>query len=164
MLHDDQWRYSSGESIVNNIAAARIATGLLTATVLCVLAYSAAVRADDSPKRFDGSWDTILSCSNAAGALGYSFEFLSTVKDGVLHGEKGANGEPGWLQVDGTIPPDGHANLYAKGLVGASEVAVGHRPAGTAYGYHVDAEFTDTSGKGHRVEGRPCTVTFSKKP
>jgi hypothetical protein len=142
---------------------ARIATRACTAAVLCVLAYPGVVHADGGPKRFDGSWDTILSCSTAAGALGYSFEFLSTVKDGVLHGEKGSKGEPGWLQADGTIPPDGHASLMAKGLVGASEAAVGLRPPGTQYGYHVEAEFTDTSGKGQRVEGRPCTVTFSKK-
>jgi hypothetical protein len=149
--------------IVGNVAA-RIVARLLVATMLSVLAYSGAAQSDDNAKRFDGSWDTILSCSNAAGALGYSFEFLSTVKDGALHGEKGTKGEPGWLQVDGTIPPDGHASLYATGLVGASEVAVGHRPPGTQYGYHVDAEFADSSGKGHRVEGRPCMVTFNKKP
>jgi hypothetical protein len=131
--------------------------------LLCILTYSGAAVSADDPKRFDGTWNTVLSCPNAAGALGYSFEFLSTVKDGVLHGEKGSKGEPGWLQVGGAILADGHANLYAKGLVGAAEVAVGHRPAGTQYGYHVDATFTDTSGNGHRVEGRPCSVTFSKK-
>jgi hypothetical protein len=134
-------------------------------TVLCILiAHSGEMRADEKSKRFDGEWDTILSCPNLAGALGYSFEFPSLIKEGVLHGEKGVKGEPGWLQLDGAIPTDGRANIYANGLVGASEAAVGHRPAGTQYGYHVEVEFTDISGKGHRVEGRPCTVTFTKKP
>jgi len=139
-------------------------TSCLLGAMLCVLlAHSGAARAAENAKRFDGEWDTILSCPNAAGALGYSFEFASRIKDGVLHGEKGVKGEPGWLQLDGAIASDGRASIYANGLVGASEAAVGHRPAGTQYGYHVDVEFTDTAGKGHRVEGRPCTVSFTRK-
>jgi hypothetical protein len=118
---------------------------------------------DASPGPFDGVWDTIVSCVNASGALGYSFEFPSTVKQGVLHGEKGTPGEPGWLKLDGKIAADGAADLYASGLVGAAPFAVGQRPAGTAYGYHVDARFSATSGTGHRVEGRPCTLTFTRK-
>jgi len=55
------------------------------------------------------------------------------------------------------------AVLARSGLVGAAEMAVGHRPPGTQYGYHVDVQFTDNSGKGQRVEGRPCTITFAKK-
>ena len=113
--------------------------------------------------RFDGIWNTTVSCSNTAGALGYSFQFLSTVKDGVLHGEKGAEGKPGWLQLEGNIQPDGTAKIYAKGLVGAREYAVGQRPAGTAYGYHIVGKFSDKEGTGKRVEGRPCQVTFVKK-
>jgi hypothetical protein len=113
--------------------------------------------------RFDGTWETVLSCENAAGALGYSFKFESVVKNSVLHGEKGKKGKAGWLQLDGKIPPDGSANLYADGLVGAAEVAVGRRPAGTQYGYHIDAKFSQDSGTGKRVEGRPCSVTFARK-
>jgi hypothetical protein len=85
------------------------------------------------------------------------------VKNGVLHGEKGKQGEPGWLKLDGTIAADGAADLYASGLVGAAPYAVGQRPAGTAYGYHVDARFSDSTGSGHRVEGRPCTLSFKRK-
>jgi hypothetical protein len=145
-------------------AAARSVTRSLVGTLLCVLiARSGEMRADEKLKRFDGEWDTILSCPNLAGALGYSFVFPSLIKEGVLRGENGVKGEPGWLQLDGAIPTDGCANIYANGLVGSSEAAVGHRPAGTQFGYHVEVEFTDTSGNGHRVEGRPCTVTFTKK-
>jgi hypothetical protein len=129
--------------------------------ILAISITSAIARADDLP--FDGSWDTVLSCENAAGALGYSFKFTSSVKDGVLHGEKGSKGKPGWLQLDGKILPDGSANLYVDGLVGAAETAVGRRPAGTEYGYHVDAKFSGKSGTGKRVEGRPCSVAFTKK-
>jgi hypothetical protein len=150
---------------VNTTSAARSVTRSLLGTLLCVLiAYSSEMRAGEKSKEFDGDWDTILSCPNFDGALGYSFEFPSLIKEGVLHGEKGVKGEPGWLQLDGAIPPDGRANIYANGRVGASEAAVGHRPPGTQYGYHVEVEFTETSGKGRRVEGRPCTVTFTRKP
>jgi hypothetical protein len=130
--------------------------------LLCLLAVRAG-QAAESANRFDGEWDTILSCPNSNGALGYSFEFPSLVKEGVLHAEKGVKGQPGWLQLDGPISPDGSANLYASGLVGAAEMAVGHRPPGTQYGYHLDVQFNGISAKGQRVEGRPCTVTFAKK-
>jgi hypothetical protein len=139
----------------------------MSRSLLCVLLCLLAVRggrAVESANRFDGEWQTILSCPNSNGALGYSFEFSSLIKGGILHGEKGVKGEAGWLQLDGPISPDGTGRIYASGLVGAAEMAVGHRPAGTQYGYHVDVQFTDSSGKGRRVEGRPCTVSFAKKP
>jgi hypothetical protein len=128
---------------------------------LTFMLLNQAASADDAA-RFDGTWETTVSCSNTVGALGYSFQFLSTVKDGVLHGEKGTASKPGWLQLDGNIQPDGTAKLYAKGLVGAKEYAVGHRPAGSDYGYHIIAKFAEKEGSGKRVEGRPCDVTFAK--
>jgi hypothetical protein len=127
--------------------------------VICLGAASA----EDDAKRFDGTWDTTVSCSNTAGALGYSYQFTSTVKDGVLHGEKGDKGKPGWFQLDGKILPDGTMKLYAKGLVGAEGVAIGHRPRGSAFGYHVEGKFSEKDGSGKRVEGRPCEVEFAKK-
>jgi hypothetical protein len=127
-----------------------------------ILAAPAFLRAaGDNP--FDGVWDTILSCENTAGAQGYSFKFPSVVKDGVLHAEKGTKGKPGWLQLDGKVLTDGSAKIYADGLVGAPEAAVGHRPAGTEYGYHIEAKFTGDSGTGKRVEGRSCSVAFDRK-
>jgi len=100
---------------------------------------------------------------NASGALGYSFKFPSSVKDGVLHGQKGTAHEAGWLSIDGSIAVDGTADLYVDGLVGASAMAVGQRPAGTKYGYHVAARFSGDRAEGHRVEGRPCTVVFERE-
>jgi hypothetical protein len=120
--------------------------------------------AEPAPAAFDGTWTTILSCTNSNGALGYSFEFPSTVKDGTLHGEKGTQGQPGWLTLDGHIAADGTAALYVNGLVGAAAFAVGQRPAGTSYGYHVEARFAGDTGSGHRVEGRPCTLSFTRAP
>jgi hypothetical protein len=134
---------------------------VLSLTILC--GALAAARANGDENSFDGVWDTVLSCSNSNGALGYSFEFDSIVKKGILHGEKGVKEQPGWLQLDGTISLDGSGSLYVKGIVGAAAYAVGQRPAGTEYGYHVEAKLTNASGMGKRVEGRPCTVVFTKR-
>jgi hypothetical protein len=134
------------------------------ALAICVvLTFLSNAQGTDNEARFDGTWETTVSCSNTEGALGYSFQFTSTVKDGVLHGEKGTAGKPGWLQLQGNVQPDGTAKIHAKGLVGAQEYAVGRRPAGTEYGYHIVGKFSDKEGTGKRVEGRPCDVTFDKK-
>jgi hypothetical protein len=135
---------------------------------LALLVFGNGIAAEAQTKQgphhhFDGTWHTIVSCSNARDALGYSFEFVSIVKDDQLHGEKGVKGEAGWLQIDGQIQADGAANLYASGLVGAAPYAVGGRPAGSLYGYHIDTHFSGSSGEGRRVEGRPCTVSFTKQ-
>jgi hypothetical protein len=130
--------------------------------VLATLSLVSLCVADEHP--FDGTWDTTVSCENAAGALGYSFRFDSIVKDDVLHGEKGDKGKPGWFQLDGKIAPGGTARFYADGLVGASETAVGHLRAGARYNYHVEANFSGDSATGKRVEGRPCTMEFKRNP
>ncbi len=67
------------------------------------------------------------------------------------------------MLIGGNIQPDGTAKLYTKGLVGAREYAVGGRPAGTPYGYHIEAKFSDKEGSGKRVEGRECEVEFKKQ-
>ncbi len=116
-----------------------------------------------APESFDGTWDTVLTCESAGGASGYSFKFSSMVKDGVLHGDKGTKGKPGWLQLDGKIQSDGAAKIDAEGLVGEANAAVGHRSSGSAYSYHIEAKFSEDSGTGKRVEGRACSVTFARK-
>jgi hypothetical protein len=130
---------------------------------LCLLLLGIdAARADESPARFDGVWTTVVACAATDGAVPYSYEFSSTVKDSVLHGEHGIKGAPGWLQLDGRIMPDGSAAISAHGLVGKERAALGERPPGTPYRYQIDARFSDQSGTGHRVKGRTCTVSFSR--
>jgi hypothetical protein len=121
------------------------------------------VRADESQSRFDGVWTTVVACAAAGGAVPYSYEFSSTVKDSVLHGERGVKGAPGWLQLDGRILPDGSAAISAHGLVGKERAALGERPPGTPYSYRIDASFSDKSGTGHRVKNRNCTVSFNRQ-
>lgn len=113
---------------------------------------------------FDGHWLTTVSCANYRDALGYSYQFVSTVKDGALHGLHGTEGQPGSLVIDGTIAPDGKASLYAKGRTGSKEYVPGRdTPRGTEYGYNIEAQFEGASGSGKRVEGRPCSFKFAKQ-
>jgi len=132
---------------------------------LWVVIVPLAVRAGgaDDPARFDGDWTTTVSCPDSDGALGYVFDVPTLVKAGVLHGERMKPGEAGYLVLDGQIGADGHAELIAKGLVGAAPFAVGARPAGTGYGYHVTAQFDGAHGTGSRVEGRRCDLTFVRR-
>jgi hypothetical protein len=129
----------------------------------CVLLSAVVAHADDAQTRFDGVWTTVVSCSAAAGALPYSYEFSSTVTNGVLYGERGVKGAPGWLQIEGRLLPDGSADLSAHGLVGKERAAIGQRPAGTPYKYRIAAKFSENSGTGHRVESRTCEVSFNRK-
>src|ERR1700677_2649595 len=115
-------------------------------------------------QKFDGKWLTTVSCANYRDALGFSYQFVSMVKDGVFHGVHGTEGEPGSLVIDGTIPADGKASLYAKGRTGSKEYVPGRdTPKGTEYGYNIDAHFEVSAGTGTRVEGRPCSLKFAKQ-
>ena len=107
----------------------RHARNILSVLVLMLLPNAS--YASDT-QRFDGKWLTTVSCPNFRDALGFSFQFMSIVKDGVFHGLHGTEGEPGSLQIDGTIPPDGKASLYAKGRTGSKEYVPGRdTPKGT---------------------------------
>lgn len=128
--------------------------------LICLLNLSSA----SDKQRFDGKWVTTVSCEPARGALGFSYQFISTVTDGVIHGLHGTEGQPGSLQIDGTIPADGNAALYAKGRTGSKEFVPGRdTPPDTEYGYNIKAHFDDSSGSGTRVEGRACTLKFEKQ-
>ena len=114
-------------------------------------------------RRFDGKWQTTVSCDASRGALGFSYQFISVVKDGNLHGIRGTVGQPSSLALDGTIGDDGAGKLYAEGLTGSKEFVPGtDTPRGTSFGYHVRAHFDARHGEGTRVEGRPCTLEFEK--
>jgi len=65
--------------------------------------------------RFDGTWNTTVTCEPKGGALGYTLHFVSTVSGGVLHGERGTKGQPAYLAIDGKIGNGGNAKLTASG-------------------------------------------------
>ena len=130
--------------------------------VLASVLASVVSKAADA-QSFDGDWQTTVSCAGARDALGYSFRFMSTVKNGTFHGVHGTVGEPSSLQIDGKIAPDGTANLYADGRTGSKEMVPGRdTPRGTEYSYSISAHFAGSAGTGTRVEGRPCTFQFAK--
>lgn len=129
---------------------------------LALLAVGMA-RADESPAPFDGVWATVVACAASAGALPYTYEFPSTITRGVLHGERGIKGAPGWLRLDGRVAPDGSAILAAHGLVGKEWAATGHLPPGTPYKYRIEASFSQSAGTGSRVAGRTCKISFNKE-
>ena len=115
-------------------------------------------------ERFDGKWLTTVSCEASRDALGYSYRFVSEVKDGNLRGVHGAEGKPGSLLIEGKIAADGTAKLYATGRTGSKEYVPGRdTPRGTEYNYNIDAHFNDKTGTGTRVEGRPCSFQFEKQ-
>ena len=114
--------------------------------------------------RFDGTWSMTLICpATADGARGVTFRFPVEVRNGVLRGSHGAEGQPGWLMYDGVVQPDGTALIAAKGVTGDTVYTVGRLPPGTPYSYQVDARFEDTRGSGTRLMGRTCTAGFVKQ-
>jgi len=137
----------------------RSATGVLTAIALMVLPA-----VSPSEESFDGKWLTTVSCEGARDALGYSFRFVSEVKNGNFRGLHGTEGKPSSLLIEGTVGADGSGRLYATGRTGSKEYVPGRdTPRGTEYSYSIDAHFKGTKGTGTRIEGRPCSFQFEKQ-
>jgi hypothetical protein len=114
-------------------------------------------------QRFDGIWQTTVSCEALRDAPGYSYRFSSAVKYGVLHGEYGTAGGPGSLQIDGSISADGTGSIHAKGRTGSKEFQTGRdSPHAIGYEYNIETRFQGVSGTGVRIEGRPCIYHFEK--
>jgi hypothetical protein len=137
--------------------------------IVVVAAVIALPGAGMAGERFDGKWDTTLTCPDKGKTLGYTWHFVSTISDGVLHGERGAAGQPGSFSLDGKIGDDGAAKLTGNGIVMNREYARGVFAAkGEEYSYSVKVQFKETAGSGVRDEGlgivgRPCTVHFVKQ-
>ena len=119
--------------------------------------------------KYDGTWNTTVTCDPAGGTLGYTLHFGSTVTGDVLHGERGTKGQQAYLAIDGKIAKDGKAKLTASGVTAGSQYTHGPIKAeGQDYSYEVKSQFTDTEGKGERstglgIVGRPCHWTFEKQ-
>jgi hypothetical protein len=113
-------------------------------------------------KNFDGTWVTTWTCTNFSKFPGYTFQFPGQVKDGGYHAQKGKPGEPASLDIDGKIEADGTAAFFGKGYVGSIVVALG-APRGSQYAFHALGHFTHSAGDGRRIEGRPCTLSFTRE-
>jgi hypothetical protein len=118
--------------------------------------------------KYDGNWTTHLACDAHGETPAYKWEFPSTIKDSVFHGQHGEEGGPGYLVIDGTIADDGSAKLKAKGTVSHSHAHGVFAMKGNNYDYNIKAQFTETKGTGTRDEGagilgRPCQFEFDKQ-
>ena len=119
--------------------------------------------------RYDGNWLTKMSCEAHGETPAYSWQFPSTIKDNVFHGQHGEKDGPGYLVIDGKISDDGSAKLAAKGTVTQNHAHGVFAMKGNSYSYNIKAKFEDTKGAGTRDEGagilgRPCTFDFEKQP
>lgn len=111
---------------------------------------------------FDGNWNVTLVCPTDKTAQGYTYHFAVGVKAGVLHGEHGTPGKPGWVALDGSIHADGSAMLNANGLTNIPKFSAYQVRTGTPYAYTVKAQFDGLHGSGKRIEIRACTLEFFK--
>jgi hypothetical protein len=121
-------------------------------------------------EKFDGTWQTKLTCPPKGDTEGYTWQFPSVIQNSSLRGERGTAGQPGYLLIEGKIAADGSAKVTANGIVYSRQYARGVFAAkGESYSYNVKAHFTDTEGSGTRdqglgIVGRPCTFEFVKQP
>jgi class 3 adenylate cyclase len=113
---------------------------------------------------FDGRWSVAVNCTrHEDGASGYRLSFAVEVKDGVLRGENGTQGEPYSSLMQGDIQPDGSALLRVKGLTGDPRYAIQRAAKGSPYAYQVQAQFDGSHGSGRRLQQRPCQLSFDKQ-
>ena len=75
--------------------------------------------------RFDGEWQTKLTCPPKGSTEGYTWQFPSLIQNGSFRGERGTPGEPGYLLIEGKIAEDGKAKLSASGIVASRKYARG---------------------------------------
>jgi hypothetical protein len=111
--------------------------------------------------RFDGVWRTSITCSGVGETQRFTLQFISHVKNGFFHGERGVEGEPSWLSFDGKIELDGSADLFGHGLTGDPKYS--GVPPGTPYDYHIPVRFEDVSATGKRVGQRQCDFNAFKR-
>lgn len=137
----------------------------LPALVAGLLLASTAFAADRPSPKFDGDWNVTLTCVNdeKSGARGYKFFFIAEVKEGMLLGKYGNEGEPGSLNLSGPIAEDGSALLQARGITGNPENSSKGEARGTPYSWPLKAQFDGEKGTGQRVKGRRCEAEFYKR-
>ncbi len=113
-------------------------------------------------RRFDGTWIGTLTCnSTPSGLAGWSYELVGNVRNGVLHSQRGQEGEPGSETYDGTIEPDGSAEISQTGFSDDSKMDRFHRPTGTEYRNIYVGSFDESHGKLTRLNRAPCTIDFT---
>jgi hypothetical protein len=127
-----------------------------------MLLPGASVASEGISARFDGKWDTILNCTPFQDAQGFTWRFVSEVKNGHLVGHYGTVGQPASIWIEGNLADDGTGTLHATGRTGMPQYATGSPQRGSNIVYDIRAEFHEGHGTGIRLEGRPCTYEFDR--
>jgi len=113
-------------------------------------------------RRFDGIWPGKLVCEPTnSGLPGWKTDLTGRVTDGVFHAEFGRVGKPGSQTFDGTIEPDGTADILQKGWSGQRDPF--HRPLGTEFNNRYLTKFDGSRGSGTRSDRPSCNVNFTKR-
>jgi hypothetical protein len=113
-------------------------------------------------RRFDGIWAGTLVCEPAnSGYPGWKTELTGRVTDGIFHAEVGRIGKPGSQTLDGTIEPDGTADILQKGWTGNRDPF--HRPLGTEFDHKYLTKFDGPHASGTRSDRASCNVNFTKR-
>ncbi|WP_143684449.1 hypothetical protein [Variovorax sp. KK3] len=133
---------------------------------LALAAPSVSWAANEGTQGFDGRWNVTLTCpphnDDDDGAKGYVHRFPAEVRDGMLRGTHGTEGEPSFHLLTGNIAPDGSAALRLEGIINNPAYAVNNAQRGKPYSYRVRANFEGTSGTGQRVGKRKCDFSFRR--
>ena len=152
---------ASTRLVVSTLASLPRAAGLLAALMMTL---SPAIARAQGAQPLDGKWATTVTCQSLKDPAGATSKFVTEVSDGVLAGQVGTEGAPGFLRIDGKVTPAGVGHVYAKGRsVPGDSVSGRELPAGTEYGYYIQAKFEGRGGSGNRVEGRKCEIKFEKR-
>ncbi len=145
--------------------ASRLCASLVAAATLW---HTPSQAAGNPATPFDGRWQVVLTCpplhEDDDGAKGYVHRFPAKIKDSVVRGTHGTEGQPGYHLLTGTIPPDGKGELKLDGVVNKPEFSVNNAWRGKPYSYKVRAKFEPTSGSGVRVGRRKCDFAFNRAP
>ncbi|MGD0480805.1 MAG: hypothetical protein ABSA42_11600 [Terracidiphilus sp.] len=134
---------------------------LLIAAVMLLPCTS--IANETASTRFDGKWNTALNCTPFQDAQGFTWHFVSEVKNGHLVGHFGTEGQPASIRVEGQLADNGTGTLHATGRTGMPQYVTGNPQRGSNIVYDIRAEFHEDHGKGTRLEGRPCTYEFERQ-
>jgi hypothetical protein len=149
-----------------------VAIGLAASVFL--LGQPNLMAAAQGPAKFDGSWEVTADTKeyknpDGSTAQRWVINFPATVKNGVLHGEHGTRGHPGFYELNGNIGADGTASLVVNEITGSQkyDFSAGTKaPAGkgASYSYQVAAKFDGQHGTGKSTsDPRTRVFTFLKQ-
>jgi hypothetical protein len=115
-------------------------------------------------RRFNGTWISTVHCDAVQpNILEWSLKVVAIVKDGVLHGGRGVDGQPGWAAYDGQIAADGMIALSIKDITGDQKLSrQGVLPSGTRREWQALGKLEGSHGSAVALISRNCNFNFSR--